>query len=224
VLLLLSLSIYFSGFDAKKADQWYKTGTTALAPQFVELETWIKANTNVSDVFLTTNEDAFMMNALTGRKVLSYRRAHSSPYIDMNARMADQAVIVYGTDAAETSALLKKYEVKYLLWTGTWITNEFSFDQQGKFVGFFDPLDVPDNASNKAYWDAHGVKYLNQTMSLDPAARAGFPTYPMLIAIPYKMDMQAPYNPQLLDNFVLKKTIQSQGQDVFRIYERKGAN
>jgi hypothetical protein len=223
-LLLLSLSLYFGDFEARKTNQWYATGTRELAQPFVELQSWIKANTSVNDVFLTTNEDAFMMNALTGRKSVSYRRAHSSPYTDMNRRMADQAVIVYGTDSAEADALLKKYDVKYLLWSSQWITDEFSFDQQGQLAGFFDPLDIPDNATERAYWDAHGVKYLNQTISLDPAPRAGAPTYPVLIAIPYKLDIQSPYNPRLLDGFVLKKTIQSNGQDVFRIYERKGAN
>ncbi len=220
-LLVLSFVVYLGYFDAKKADQWYTVGTQPIEPVYAQLETWIDSNTNVNNVFLTTNENGFMMNALTGRKVLSYRRTHSSPYTDVNARMADQAVIAYGTNATEAYALLKKYNVKYLLWSTDWITTEFSFNQQGHFQGFFDPLDIPNNASNRAYWDEYGVKYLNQTMVLDPTPKPGAPVYPLLIAIPYQMDIQTPYNPQLLQYFDLKETIQSQGQDVFRIYERK---
>lgn len=221
VLILLSAWLFLEGFDAKGSDQWMAYGKQPLAPEIAEMSAWIRSNTNVNDVFLTTNEDGFMMNAVTGRKVLSYRRSHSSPYTDVNTRMADQAVIVYGSDETKARALLKKYNVKYLLWTNRWILNEFNFDAQGKMTGLFDPLDIPDNASNRAYWDSAGVRHINQTISLDPAPRPGAPEYKVLIAVPYAMDMDVPYNPALLDDFVLKKTIQYNGQDAFRIYEIK---
>ena len=222
-VLVLTLWLFLQALEAKWENQWYKSGQQALMPPIAELESWVKANTNVNDVFLTTNEDGFMMNAVTGRKVLSYRRAHSSPYTDVNTRMADQAVIVYGSDSAKAQALLKEYHVKYLLWTGNWILNEFSFDSQGQMNGFFDPLDIPDNSSNRAYWDSAGVRYFNQTMPLDPAPRPGSPEYKVLVAMPYAASIETPYNPSLLGNFVLKKTIQYNGQDAFRIYEIKGS-
>ncbi len=220
LLLVIGMS-HFSGETYKRQqDQWAAYGKTEIAPYFVELSQWIRSNSNVNDVFLTTNEDGFMMNALTGRKVLSYRRAHASPYINMHERMADAAVIVYGSNNQTREELLGKYEVSYLLWTSNWVLNEFKFDAEGQFAGFFDPLTVPDNASNKQYWDENGVKYIEVNMPLDPAPRDGVPKYDQLVAVPYELSNE-PFNPDLYSNFELVKGITYNGQDIFRIYKRK---
>ncbi|MEW5996907.1 MAG: hypothetical protein AB1657_04920 [Candidatus Micrarchaeota archaeon] len=220
VCILLALFYVAQGLEARGSDRWTLVGREPLPGPYAELEGWIKGNTDVNDVFLTTNEDGFMMNALTGRKVVSYRRAHSSPYTDMHARMADQAVMVYGNNAQETSELLGKYDVKYLLVTYNWIRNEFQISPEGQLVGFFDPLSVPDNYTNKAYWDANGVRYLEVTMSMDPAPRDNVPLYDMLVALPYPMQEGGPISPQLMEHFGLVKTIYSEGYAIFQVYER----
>lgn len=211
-----------TGLSAMGSNQWTLVGKSPLSPYHAELAGWIKENTDVNDVFLTTNEDGFMMNALTGRKVVSYRRAHSSPYTDMHERMADQAVMVYGTDSAKTRELLDKYDVKYLLATYNWVSNEFQVSESGELLGFFDPLDVPDNSSNREYWDENGVSYISVTMSMDPAPRPNVPLYDLIVALPYMGTDGGPVSPTLMQEFHVVKAVQASGQNVFLIYERNG--
>jgi hypothetical protein len=221
---ILLAGILASGILASKSiGTWSEMAKDGPLPAYYsELGGWIKGNTDVNDVFLTTNEDGFMMNALAGRKVVSYRRAHSSPYTDMHARMADQAVMVYGTNSAKTRELLDRYNVEYLLVTYNWINNEFRISEDGELVGFFDPLDVPDNSTNRAYWDANGVAYVSVTMSMDPAPPANVPLYDLIVAMPYMGEGGGPISPALMQEFHLVKAVQAEGQNVFLIYERNG--
>ena len=218
VLFLISFNNFWEIWSTKGSGQFEEMAKAPLLAPWAELSTWIRSNTNVNDVFLTTNEDGFMLNALSGRKIVSYRRAHASPYINMHERMADQAVMVYGTDDEKRVELMEKYDVKYLLWTNRWVLNEFQFDETGQLVGFFDPLSVPNTPENKKYWDENGVKYLEMNMPMDPAPPEGVPTYDLLIAIPYEMSFE-PLNPEIYDHFELKKIITYEGQEWFKIYE-----
>jgi hypothetical protein len=217
-LLAASFLSYTGYMESRINDQWSKVGMSPLSPAFDELSAYIRANTSVNDVFLTNNEDAFAMNALTGRKVVTYRRTHASPYINMSERMADAAVMVYGSNDATRSALLKKYNVKYLLWSANWVRNEFSFDQSGHLAGFFDPLSVPASQPAAAYWDSNGVKYIEYTFPMDPAPRQGVPVYDQLVALPANFSME-PLSPAIYAHFELVKTIGAGGQEAFRIYK-----
>lgn len=218
-LFLISFNTFWGAWESKGGTYEEMAKEPLLAP-WAELSKWIRSNTNVNDVFLTTNEDGFMMNALSGRKVVSYRRAHSSPYINMHERMADQAVMVYGTNDEKRVELMEKYDVKYLLWTNRWVLNEFQFDETGQLVGFFDPLSIPNTPENKAYWDENGVKYLEMNMPMDPAPPEGAPTYDLLIAIPYEFSFE-PLNPEIYNHLTLKKSIVYEGMEWFKIYEIK---
>lgn len=219
-LLLLAFSYFFDVFEGKKSDPWVSVGEVSLDEPYVELQQWILDNTNVNDVFITTNEDGFMMNALTGRKSVSYRRTHTSPYTDMDKRMADQAVIVYGNNPDKIEELLDKYNVTYLLWTDRWLYNEFNIDESGYVVGFFDPLAVADSELYRYYWETNGVVYSSFEIPLDPAPRENVPTYDVLVAFPSNASVDTPYSNLLLNYFTLKKVISYQGYEYFRIYER----
>lgn len=221
-LIAMAYMNYADYWKVRSASQFEKAGAEPLAAPYTDLSAWIRGNTGVNDVFLTSNEDGFMMNALTGRKTVSYRRAHASPYINMHARMADSAVMAYGTNNALRRELLQKYDVKYLLWTNRWVLNEFQFDAQGNLVGFFDPLTVPANQSNADYWSANGVQFIQFNMPMDPAPRTGVPTYEQLIAIPYNVSNE-PLAPGIYNEFELVKAFSYGGQDVFRIYKIRAA-
>jgi hypothetical protein len=219
--ILLAAVLANGILESKGVGTWSEMAEEMPLPaHYVELEGWVDGNTGVNDVFLTTNEDGFMLNALTGRKVVSYRRAHSSPYTDMHERMADQAVMVYGTNAAKTRELLDKYDVKYLLATYNWVNNEFRIAEDGSLEGFFDPLDVPDTPENGAYWDENGVVYIYVTMSMDPAPQPKVPLYDLIVALPYMGEGGGPVSPTLMQEFHRVKAVQVDGQNVFLIYER----
>ncbi len=219
VILFLTTFTSFWGTWSTKGGTFEEMAKEPLLTPWVELSTWVRSNTNVNDVFLTTNEDGFMLNALSGRKIVSYRRAHASPYINMHERMADQAVMVYGTNDAKRVELMEKYDVKYLLLTNRWVLNEFQFDQNnGQLVGFFDPLSIPNTPENKKYWTENGVQFIEVNMPMDPAPPSDAPTYDLLIAIPYEMSFE-PLNPEIYNHFTLKKTIVYEGQEWFKIYE-----
>ncbi|MBI5223432.1 hypothetical protein HY990_03345 [Candidatus Micrarchaeota archaeon] len=223
LIAILLFSAYYLNSQwtrMQEKDQYLQHAINPLPPPIADLRAYLRSNTDVNDIILTDNEDGFMMNAVAGRKVLSYRRAHASPYIDMHQRMADQAVIVYGNNDLMRSQLLVKYHVKYLLWSNRWIPNEFQFDEQGKVAGFFDPLSVPNTPDYSRYWIANGVKFGNAKSSLDPAPREGAPIYDLLIATPYQMSLE-PLSPDLYNHFTLEKTFSYGGTDYFRLYKIK---
>ncbi|MFH2105936.1 MAG: hypothetical protein ABII22_01640, partial [Candidatus Micrarchaeota archaeon] len=223
VLILFATLLYADHMTAMKNDRWIQVGQTGLDPSFIELGNWIRANTNVNDVFITTNENGFMLNAISGRKIVSYRRAHASPYIDMNQRMIDQAIMTYGTNPQKTKELLKKYDVKYLLWSQDWLMTEYSFDQNGQLAGISDPLSVPDKQEYEERLAANGVRYLKLNTYLDPAPPTNAPKYDIIVAIPTgDTSIELPYTQQFLDNFELVKEMGNvNGMPKFRIYKIK---
>lgn len=181
ILVVWSIFISLSGTYVY---QWTKAGQQPVPEHLQAVKSWILKNTNVNDVFLTDNEDAFMMNGLTGRKSVSYRRTHAPVYADMNQRMLDSAVMLYGSDDTKRAELLKKYNVKYLLWTNRWLQNEFAIGNDGRILGFFDPLMVPAKAEYKKYLSDNGIKFLEAKTYLDPAARSDYPMYDVIVAMP----------------------------------------
>lgn len=75
---------------------------------------FIMQNTEVDDVFLTSHgETGFALNALTGRKIVHMRRTHASPFVDVNERIADSAVILYGDNDEKRKELIGKYKIRY---------------------------------------------------------------------------------------------------------------
>lgn len=184
----------FSSMEANKAGNWVENGRQELSPIFIALKSWVLANTGVNDVFLTNNEDGFMMNALTGRKVVTYRRTHAPVYADMNQRMLDAAVMLYGKNDAVRAELLKKYNVKYLLWTVQWFNNEFRISNEGTIAGLFDPLMVKDKPEYRAYLDGNGVRYATYHTSLDPYILSTYPTYDVLVVLPANADLSHPWD------------------------------
>src|SRR5262245_2817358 len=116
-----------------------------LHPLYRSLQAYAAASTRPEDVALSTNELSFAWSALTGRKTVVTRRAHTDPYLDMDARNRDAALILYGSDDAARRRLLREYDVRYLFWTGQWIESEFERDPAG--VKALDPLFYFANAA-----------------------------------------------------------------------------
>ncbi|MFC1690549.1 hypothetical protein ACFL0W_00075 [Nanoarchaeota archaeon] len=116
-VLIFSFFSFSTTINAFKNNQWTKNGFQLSADMagMQNIAEWIKENTAQQDVFLTTHgETGFALNSLTGRKVAIMRRTHANPFVDVNKRIADAAVILYGNNAELRQELLKKYNIKYL--------------------------------------------------------------------------------------------------------------
>lgn len=155
-----------------------------VASEYRQLQSWILNNTGVYDVFLTTNEDAFMMNGFTGRKSVSYRRTHTSTYADLDQRNLDSAVMLYTTNDKVRTSLLKKYNVSYLLWTSNWVNNQIVVNEKGQIVRMFDPFMAKDKLDRRSYLEKNNVSYVKLHYYMDPAFLHHYPTYDIIVVPP----------------------------------------
>ena len=174
VLLLLFIILFAQHIEFQQKvenDKWIQAGKQPLPRDILEAQKWILSNTDVNDVFLSTNELSFALNALTGRKVMITRRSQNSPFLDIDQREADAAIILYGNDSEKRKELLKKYNVKYLYWSNYWIQSEYYFDNQGKIVGWFDPIIVKDIKNYRGYFDKYNISYFSLNTWIDPAIK-----------------------------------------------------
>ncbi|MDD5337672.1 MAG: hypothetical protein PHS02_04275 [Candidatus ainarchaeum sp.] len=194
VLLILSAASFSEAWVQRDASQYYQTSKETLPQPMLDLQSWIDSNSGVHDVFLTDNEDAFMMNGLTGRKSVSFRRTHAPLYTDMNQRALDSAVILYGNNDSLRMALIRKYNVSYVLWTYRWFDNQYTFNQDGKLTGFFDPFMVPYKQEYEDYLKSNGVPYTVSYSRLDPAWLPNYPIYKVIVALPARNSQLKPWS------------------------------
>ena len=139
-------------------------------PALASLQAWVKQNTRPDDVVLSANEPSFAWAALTGRKTVVSRRAQNDPFVDMDVRNRDAALMLYGRDEEARTRLLRHYGVRYLLWLEQWMSSEYIEDPK-MGVAYVDPLLY---FRNQAYDDelAHaGVRLVHHYGWVDPALR-----------------------------------------------------
>jgi hypothetical protein len=222
VLVLIALPLVYTIAHPSIAEgTWWAAGKSQIPPDLAETREWVLKSTSLNDVFLTTNEDGFALNAMTGRKVVSYRRTHASPYTDMNQRMLDAGIMLYTSNDEKRMELMKKYNVKYLYWEPGWLRMEFSFDQEGKLQGFFDPLMIEYTAERENELKTYNVTYMRTTYYLDPAWSSSFPKRDVLVVVPKRMDMEKPWSETLDAHLEIAKEINRSGQITTRIYKVK---
>ena len=184
VLLLLFSQV--TAFQEKVDNQWYQVGLgQSLPPQLLDLNEYLVDNSEVDDVILTSKELGFAVNAFTGRKLLSVRRAQNDPFIEMDPRELAQSIILYGDDVGLKKALIKEYDIKYLYWDGYWVQSEYHFDDTGKLTGWFDPLIMFDSEDNRKVLESNGVKYFIQNTWVDPALKGDiYQTFDLIFVSP----------------------------------------
>lgn len=223
--LLLVAVLYFAyaaypAAEERVNETWMQVGQREMPPNLASMQEWVVANTGVNDVFLSTNELDFVVNALTGRKVLNGRRSHNSAFIDMDGRYADAAVILYGNSTKLRVELLKKYRVKYLYWDYYWIQSEYYFDKDGRMAGTFDPLLVFDSQEYRDYFERNNVTYFKMNTWVDPAMKSeDIPKYDLLFIIPNQWNWEHPWSAGL-DPYLKEVWKYEQGGQVMsRIYE-----
>ncbi len=199
IVLLAALCIFninFSYWQHPPENGYVMYAKEPLTSEFINLQKWIDENTDVNDVFLTDNEDAFMMNGLTGRKSVSYRRTHTSQYADIDQRNLDSAVMLYGSNNHQRDVLLKKYNVKYVLWTSQWFSNQILIENDS-ITRMFDPFMAKDSPERQAYLTNNDVYFITMYYYLDPAFLPDFPKYNVIITPPQGISYLKPWNPGL---------------------------
>jgi hypothetical protein len=135
------------------------------------LQRFVLRNTDVNDVFLSANELSFAVSALTGRKVVVTRRAQNDAFIDMDVRNKDAALILYGGNVERTRALIRRYRVRYLLWTEHWVRSEFKVSPDGGSWTHVDPLLYFENPEYDQELARAGVEVFHERGWVDPSLR-----------------------------------------------------
>jgi hypothetical protein len=192
--------------DGEYKVQWTLVGQSPQNPATEAMASWIKENTDKNAVFLSIEELSFALNGQTGRKLVNTRRTHSNPYIDINERLADTAVMLYGTNEERTMQLLKAYNVSYLYWDGAWPT-----------IAEREPTLVSPKYAE--YLTKYGVGYREVITYMDPAWSDRFKKYSMLMVIQAKNDPMQPWSDVLHKHLTPVKEIDIEGQAAYRIYQ-----
>jgi hypothetical protein len=196
IVLFIVTLLNFASFQ--QTNQYVAMAKTELPALFPSMQSWILNNTDVNDVFLSSNELSFALNGLTGRKEVVGRRSHNSLYINLDERQADAAVMLYGNDDAKREELLKKYNAKYMFWAFFWLSNDFSFGENGTLVGISDPLIVLDKKEYRDMFEKYNISYLPQHTWLDPSMRGEqYKQYDLLIVMPSQFDIAHPWHSKL---------------------------
>ncbi len=185
-LIVLALLVFqVSAYSVKSNGQWYQGARNELPIHIVDASDYFIEHSDVNDVILTTKELGFSINALSGRKLVSVRRAQNDPFVDMDPREIDHAIILYGNNDAMRKALLEKYSIDYLYWDQYWFQSEYTFDSSGQIVGSFDPLIVFDTEANRRSLNKYGIQYVPQHTWVDPALRGDeYRTFDLLLISP----------------------------------------
>ena len=215
VITIITLINYRNGFSK---DQWYTNAKEPFPTYLEDANAWVLANTKLDDVFLTNNEDGFVLNGFTGRKMVTYRRTHAPLYTDMNQRMLDAAIILYGNNDNLRNELIKKYDVKYLYWTPRWLQNEFQIDDKGQVTGFFDPLMIDYTPERESILTANNISHIRTSYYLDPAWLPTYPKRDVLVIFPSRPNFQTPWSSDLDRYLKPQKEFLYNGQAYARIY------
>jgi hypothetical protein len=195
ILFLSANALEWKKYTAN--DRWINAGKSKLSPDLSAMQEFILKNSNVNDVFLSNNELGFSLNALTGRKVVNFRRGHSDSFTNIDERLLDAAVILYGNNDAERIKLINKYGIKYLYWSYYWINSEYIIED-GKIVNTYDPIVLRDTNENREALLRYNISFIAQHTWLDPSIKG--PTvrqFDTLFIMPSRFDYSAPWNEQL---------------------------
>jgi len=218
ILVILSANI-IDFLNKVENDVWINAGKRSLPQELTAAQEWILNNTDVNDVFLSTNELSFALNSLTGRKVVITRRAHNSPFINIEQREADGAVMLYGNDSEKIAKLLKKYNIKYLYWSYYWIQSEYTI-KDNEIINYFDPILVKENQEMHEYFDKHGVNYIKINGWIDPAMRGeDFKKYDLLLVLPNYENFTHPWSHSLDKYLKLVWNYTVENQTLAKIYK-----
>ncbi|MEK6981901.1 MAG: hypothetical protein AABX38_03130 [Candidatus Micrarchaeota archaeon] len=186
--IILSLAYFtYSYYPTWTARQSFSDAKNPIYAGYIDLQKYLLSNTNYNDVILSNNELSYMINALSGRKLVISRRAQNDVFTqDFDQRQVDAAIIFYGNNYQKKLDLVKKYNIGYLYIDQLWARQEFINDpKNGDIIGYSDPLLVFYSKSNEQQLVQNGIKYVRLNGFVDPAVRdVGVKTYDLLLVSP----------------------------------------
>ena len=201
IIILSVSSIYHCYYN-----QWTKVGRSQPNPVYDEIADWVVKNTDRNSVFLSTEELSFALNSLTARKIVISRRTHFSPYLDIDKRIAEAYIILYGNNTQKVEELLKKYNISYLYWDANWLY----------FAKYEPPLTNPKYTD---YLSEYGVKFKKVYTYLDPAWEPMYPKYDLLAVIPINWSVEQPWSNILQKRLKLLRTFYIDNKVFAKIYK-----
>jgi hypothetical protein len=222
-VLIFANALYIQGITNN--DRWIEAGRQPLPPYLLDAAAWIRQNTDVNDVFLTTKEVGSALNALTGRKFVALKESHVSLFMDSFQREKHAALMLYGNNDTVRAQLLEEYSVDYLYWDVYWFRSEFIINSEGQVTAFFDPITVPWELDTVGLFDLNGVEYVEQNMAIDPSKRDGNPmvrTHEVLVVLPSNWDLEHPWHASLDPFLGSVVEFSQQNQLAARIFELTG--
>ena len=174
VAALLVVAHAYGIYGMYDSDQWTRVGRQE-NPMFVLASEIIDTVPNTAVFLVTHEETGFAFNALTGKKVVLARRTHASPFVDINKRVADTAVMLYGNNSNTVVGLLQNYSVQYLY------EDFYSYQQQALCDSYFGRLNQTGGGDASfaclrttlqyaSYLGDNGISFVKVHARLDPAS------------------------------------------------------
>jgi len=168
IFVLVFIPAIFVGYNNFNNDRWTQYGETMdPSTQMVyDVGDWLIKNTNNNELVLANDESAFMINAISGKRVVFSRRVHASYFEDVDQKYADGVVMLFGQNKSMTQELLKKYNVKYVYMDSMLVSS---------------PIIV--NLKYEQYMRENGINYTIQDVRWDPST-ANAATFTSIVVSP----------------------------------------
>lgn len=184
VFIVFSFNLNFSNYSE---NQWVSQAKNPQTEVYSLLADSLNNYLFVDDVVLTLHpESGFALNALTGSKVVNYRRTHANVFVDQDERIADSAIMLFSNNSELISELRKKYSVDYLFIDAYAVQNvngclqnwdSFESNPDASYACLTVSLDY------REYLESNGLETKMVNVRLDPAS-VDAPRFDMLIIKP----------------------------------------
>lgn len=175
ILTFLFLSHAFFVIQGFKNDIWTQSAENpeGMPVKLQGLISWSKENIeNNESILVSADETGFAINALTGKKVVTARRTHSSPFVNMNERNADTAVLLYGNNTKVKKELISKYQISWFYEDAYAVQaqQECRAYIEQKLNDFYSVRCLRTTPEYESYLKENGVEYVKSYAGLDPAS------------------------------------------------------
>ena len=223
-IILILAFVQYSGWITNKVnnDVFWKGTNQPLYPVYASLQDYLLNNTDVNDRILTNNELGFMVNGISGRKVLATRRAHNEPFVDFDRYQMDAAIILYGNNKEKKIELIKKYDIKYVYVDLGWAGFDYQLTDDGTVAGYSDPLLFFYSVEKEQELQGNGIQYIKTFGYVDPAVRGpDVRKYNLIIVSPasYEFTGAGPWQNDIDDLLTPVWAYQDNGRPVAVLYK-----